>query len=211
MKFSIQRKQLKAMARLSAVKDVRYYLQGINIVQDNRGTYIESTNGYIMGRLLIDETPCNTACSVIIPSDAVKTLGATGKRGDESICFSVDGEKITAITPDGSSIICSAHVARYPDIDRVIPQNYSDSQIAPSTYQPEYIMAFQECGNDLRGSKNQNNNISIMQRGNDSGIVIIMSEPLFIGIIMPMRDTFTVSIPAWCNRPKIKTLETESA
>lgn len=57
MKFSIQRKQLKALSRFSATKDIRYYLCGIHVVQNARGTYLESTNGHILGRLLIDETP----------------------------------------------------------------------------------------------------------------------------------------------------------
>ena len=59
MQFSILRKQLKAMSRLAATSDIRYYLNGLHVVQDNRGTYIEATNGHILGRLLIDATPAN--------------------------------------------------------------------------------------------------------------------------------------------------------
>jgi len=208
MQFSVQRKQLKAMSRFMAVKDIRYYLQGIQVVQNNRGTYIESTNGHVLGRLLIDETPCATECSVLVPSDAVKALGASGKKGNETLHFTIDGVKISVISPDGSSMTVQAHQARYPDCDRVVPTNPSEHPIEPSTYNPEYIMAFYDCAKDL-GSSGKGVAVQIKQRGTQSGIVIIDSDPLFIGIIMPMREHNTVTIPAWCTRAK--TLETVTA
>jgi len=211
MQFSIQRKQLKAMSRLSAVKDIRYYLQGLHIVQDNRGTYIEATNGHILGRLLIDETPIANPCSVIIPTESVKALAATGKKGNESLCFTVDGVKITVICPDGSSMVFQALEGRFPDCDRVVPTLTSDSELEPSTYNPEYIQAFADCATDLRGHKSTGISVQIKQRGNDSGIVNIDSDPLFVGIIMPMREHNSVNIPTWCSRPKVTATEPATA
>ena len=208
MQFSVQRKQLKAMSRFMAVKDIRYYLQGIQVVQNNRGTYIESTNGHMLGRLLIEETPCAAAASVLVPSDAVKALGASGRKGNETLHFTIDGVKINVISPDGSSMTVQAHEARYPDCDRVVPELSSDCPSECSTYNPEYIMAFYDCAKDL-GSSGKGTAVQIKQRGNDSGIVIIDSEPLFVGIIMPMREHNTVTIPAWCTRAK--TLDTVTA
>jgi DNA polymerase III subunit beta len=208
MQFSVQRKQLKAMGRFMAVKDIRYYLQGIQVVQNNRGTYIESTNGHMLGRLLIDETPCAVECSVLVPGDAVKTLSAGGKKGNETLHFTIDGVKISVICPDGSSMTVQAHEARYPDCDRVVPELSSDCPSECSTYNPEYIMAFYDCAKDL-GSSGKGTAVQIKQRGNQSGIVNIDSDPLFIGIIMPMREHNTVTIPAWCTRAK--TLDTVTA
>jgi DNA polymerase III sliding clamp (beta) subunit (PCNA family) len=74
MKFSIKRKDIRAMLHLTAKKDLRYYLQGMNIVRDNRGTYIEATDGHIMGRLLIDGIKSDTKQSVILPSEALQKL-----------------------------------------------------------------------------------------------------------------------------------------
>ena len=208
MQFSVQRKQLKAMSRFMAVKDIRYYLQGIQVVQNNRGTYIESTNGHVLGRLLIDETPCAVTASVLVPSDAVKTLSASGKKGNETLHFTIDGVKISVISPDGSTMTVQAHQARYPDCDRVVPEIYNDTPSECSTYNPEYIMAFYDCAKDL-GSSGKGTAVQIKQRGTQSGIVNIDSEPLFIGIIMPMREHNTVTIPAWCTRAK--TLDTVTA
>jgi len=203
MQFSIQRKQLKAMSRLAATSDIRYYLNGLHVVQDNRGTYIEATNGHMLGRLLIDETPITNPCSVIMPLDSVKTLAATGKKGRETVCFTVDGVKISAINPQGETMIFQAIEGKFPDCDRVVPTLTSDKGLEPSTYNPEYIAAFYDCANDLRGTKTKGISVQIKQRGNDSGIVNIDSEPLFVGIIMPMREHNTVNIPAWCARPKV--------
>lgn len=211
MKFSIQRKQLKALSRFSAIKDIRYYLCGIHIVQNARGTYLESTNGHVLGRLLIDETPVDGENSVIIPNDALKILATTGKKGNETLHFTVDGIKITVIQPDDTTMQFSALEGNFPDCDRVVPKLTSDGGMQTSTYNPEYIQAFYDCANDLRGHKSTGISVQIKQRGNDSGIVNIDSEPLFVGIIMPMREQNTVNVPAWCSRPKVKALETESA
>ena len=211
MQFSILRKQLKGMSRIAATKDIRYYLNGLHVVQDNRGTYIEATNGHMLGRLLIDETPIANPCSVILPLESVKSLAATGKKGNESLCFTVDGVKISAINPQGETMIFQAIEGKFPDCDRVVPTLTSDSGLEPSTYNPEYIQAFADCANDLRGHKSTGISVQIKQRGNDSGIVNIDSEPLFVGIIMPMREHNTVNVPTWCSRPKTVTSEPVTA
>jgi DNA polymerase-3 subunit beta len=211
MQFSIQRKQLKGMSRLAATKDIRYYLNGLHVVQNNRGTYIEATNGHMLGRLLIDETPIANHCSVILPLESVKSLAATGKKGNESLCFTVDGVKVSVITATGETMIFQAIEGKFPDCDRVVPSVVSDSGIEPSTFNPEYIQAFADCATDLRGHKSTGISVQIKQRGNDSGIVNIDSEPLFVGIIMPMREHGSVNVPTWCSRPKVAATETATA
>jgi DNA polymerase III subunit beta len=211
MQFSILRKQLKGMSRLAATKDIRYYLNGIHVVQNNRGTYIEATNGHMLGRLLIDETPIANPGSVILPLESVKSLAATGKKGSETLCFTVDGVKVTVINPDSTSMVFQRVEGTFPDCDRVVPTLTSDSGLEPSTYDPVYIQAFYDCANDLRGHKSTGISVQIKQRGNDSGIVNIDSEPLFVGIIMPMREHNTVNVPTWCSRPKVAATEPVTA
>lgn len=199
------------MSRFAATKDIRYYLNGLHVVQNNRGTYIEATNGHMLGRLLIDETPIANPCSVILPLESVKSLAATGKKGNESLCFTVDGVKVSVITAMSETMIFQALEGNFPDCDRVVPSVVSDSGIEPSTFNPEYIAAFADCANDLRGHKANGISVQIKQRGNDSGIVNIDSEPLFVGIIMPMREHNTVNVPMWCTRSKTVTNESVAA
>ncbi len=207
MQFSILRKQLKAMSHLATTSDIRYYLNGLHVVQDNRGTYIEATKGPMLGRLLINESPVANPCNVILPIASVKKLAATGKKGKETVCFTVDGVKISAINPQGETMIFKAVEGKFPDCDRIVPTLTSDSGLEPSTYNPEYIQAFADCANDLRGHKANGISVQIKQRGNDSGIVNIDSDPLFVGIIMPIREKNSVNVPTWCSRPKTVTSE----
>ena len=210
MKFTVLRKQLKALSRFSAIKDIRYYLQGIHVVQNNRGTYLESTNGHILGRLLIDSDYVENNSKVIIPLDAVKALSATGKKGNEILHFTVDGQKITVIEPDNSTRVFSATEGFFPDTDRIIPLMVKEEDIKPSSYNISYLMAFYDADTDLRGSKANNCNVSVKQRGNDSGIVSIGADLQFVGIIMPMRDGDYARVPEWCYLPSVKALETET-
>ena len=210
MQFSILRKQLKGLGRFAATKDIRYYLNGLHVVQNNRGTYIEATNGHMLGRLLIDETPIATPGSVILPLESVKSLAATGKKGSETLCFTVDGVKVSVINPQGETMIFQRVEGLYPDCDRVVPTVTSDSGMQTSTYNPEYIQAFYDCAKDL-GSSCKGVTVQIKQRGKDSGIVNIDSEPLFVGIIMPMREHNSVNVPTWCSRPKVAATETATA
>jgi hypothetical protein len=211
MKFTVLRKQLKAMSRFSAIKDIRYYLQGIHVVQNNRGTYLESTNGHILGRLLIDSDYVENNSKVIIPLDAVKALSATGKKGNEILHFTVEGQKITVIEPDNSTRVFSATDGCFPDTDRIIPMMVKEEDIKPSSYNISYLMAFYDADTDLRGSKANNCNVSVKQRGTDSGIVSIGADLQFVGIIMPMRDGDYARVPEWCYLPSVKAVETETA
>ena len=197
MKFSIKRKQLKAMSRFSAVKDVRYYLQGVQVVQDNRGTYIQSTNGHILGRLLIDGESKPVA-SVILPPEALKALAGTIRTGDEYLHFTIDGVKISVISQTCEQVF-TAFDARYPDCDRVIPLDANESDAKPASFNPEYLMAFLNASNDLLGKKV---NPSILQRGDSSAIVNIGVDD-FIGVIMPLRDKATAFVPAFCRLPAV--------
>jgi len=210
MKFSILKKELKAISRFAAIKDLRYYLVGVHIVQNARGTYLEATNGHMMGRLLVMNEPMPEA-SIILPLDAVKTLCATAKNGDNGFLhFEIEGVKISVI--DGlNTYTFQAVEGTFPDCDRVVPLVLKKEDEAPSGYNPEYLMAFQQAANDIKGTrKGANPTISLIQRGNSSGIVNIGVDN-FIGIIMPMRDGIGASVPEWCYRSKTKPVEAENS
>ena len=87
MKFSIKRKDIRAMLHLAAKKDLRYYLQGINVVRDNRGTYIEATDGHVLGRLLIDGIRSDTKQNVVLPTEALSKLRALKSKGMSGSVF----------------------------------------------------------------------------------------------------------------------------
>jgi len=209
MKFSIQRKHIRAMLHLAAKKDIRYYLQGINIVRDNRGTYIEATDGHIMGRLLIDGIRSDTKQNVVLPTDALLKLKGTKKQGDEWLHFEVNGLSVECIQGD-STIRFSAHDARFPDTDRVIPMIFKDEDVKPSTFNPDLLVRFMDVSEELYGKRQIP---MVLQRGSQSSIVSFPHmDDAFIGVIMPTREFAPAKVPEWCYLPSVKPVEaTETA
>ena len=209
MKFSIQRKHIRAMLHLAAKKDIRYYLQGINIIRDNRGTYIEATDGHIMGRLLVDGIRSDTKQNVVLPTDALLKLKGTKKQGDEWLHFEVNGLSVECIQGD-STIRFSAHDARFPDTDRVIPMIFKDEDVKPSTFNPDLLVRFMDVSEELYGKRQIP---MVLQRGSQSSIVSFPHmDDAFIGVIMPTREFAPAKVPEWCYLPSVKPVEaTETA
>lgn len=205
MKFSVQRKHIRAMLHLSAKKDIRYYLQGINVVRDNRGTYIEATNGHIMGRLFIDGIRSDTKQSVILPSEALLKLKGTKKQSDDWLSFSVEGLAVECIDNESTTRF-SACDAKFPDTDRIIPKDIKTEDIKPATYNPDLVSRFMDVSEEIYGKRQIP---QILQRGNQSALVgFPQMEDAFIGVLMPCREYGTPKVPEWCIIPSTKPVET---
>jgi DNA polymerase-3 subunit beta len=209
MKFSIKRKDIRAMLHLAAKKDIRYYLQGINVVRDNRGTYIEATDGHVLGRLLIDGIRSDTKLNVVLPTDALLKLKGTKKQSDEWLHFEVNGLSVECIQGD-STIRFSAHDARFPDTDRVIPMVFKAEDVLPSTFNPDLLVRFVDVSEELYGKRQIP---MVLQRGSQSSIVSFpQMDDAFIGVIMPTREFAPAKVPEWCYLPSVKPVEaTETA
>ena len=209
MKFSIKRKDIRAMLNLAAKKDIRYYLQGINVVRDNRGTYIEATDGHVLGRLLIDGIRSDTKQNVVLPTEALSKLKGTKKQGDEWLSFSVDGLAVECIDSQSTTRF-SACDARFPDADRVIPMVFKDEDVKPATFNPDLLVRFVDVSEELYGKRQIP---MVLQRGNQSSIVSFpQMDDAFIGVIMPTKEFAPAKVPAWCYLPSVKPIEaTETA
>ena len=209
MKFTIQRKHIRAMLHLAAKKDLRYYLQGINVVRDNRGTYIEATDGHVLGRLLIDGIRSDTKQNVVLPTDALLKLKGTKKQSDEWLHFEVNGLSVECIQGD-STIRFSAHDARFPDTDRVIPLVFKSEDEKPATFNPDLLVRFMDVSEELYGKRQIP---MVLQRGSQSSIVSFPHmDDAFIGVIMPTREFAPAKVPEWCYLPSVKPVEaTETA
>jgi hypothetical protein len=188
MNFKLSKRQIKAMLNFAAVNDIRYYLKGLHVKQDHRGTILESTNGHMMGRLLVDTAPMPPA-SVILSSDDLKQYAKfTSKQADNFIVFSVTDKystnEITAIDEcENSTKVFKPVDAVFPDCERVTVKVGNSDEQKPATFDPEYLSAFQKAAKDL-GDKT--GVPVIYQRGDDSAGVSISREE-FTGTIMPIR------------------------
>jgi DNA polymerase III sliding clamp (beta) subunit (PCNA family) len=205
MKFSIQRKHIRAMLHLSAKKDIRYYLQGVNVVRDNRGTYLEATDGHILGRLSIDGIRSDIKQNVVLPTDQLIKLKGTKKQGEEWLHFSVDGLAVECICGE-STMRFSAHDARFPDADRVIPLVFKEEDIKPATFNPDLLSRFVDFSEEIYGKRQIP---QLLQRGTNSIIVSFSLDDNFVGVMMPMRAECTAKVPDWCYLPSVKPVENQ--
>ena len=204
MKFSIQRKSIRAMLHLAAKKDIRYYLQGINVVRDNRGTYLEATDGHVLGRLLIDGIKSDTKLNVVLPTDALIKLKGTKKQSDEWLHFDVNGLSVECIDSQSTTRF-SAHDARFPDADRVIPLVFKPEDNTPGTFNPDLLVRFVDVSEELYGKRQVP---MVLQRGTQSAIVAFpQMDDAFIGVIMPTKEYAPAKVPSWCYTPSIKPVE----
>ena len=207
MKFSIQRKSIRAMLHLAAKKDLRYYLQGVNVVRDNRGTYLEATDGHVLGRLLIDGIKSDTKLNVVLPTDALSKLKGTKKQGEEWLHFDVNGLSVECIDSQSTTRF-SAHDARFPDTDRVIPLVFKPEDNAAGTFNPDLLVRFVDFSEEIWGKRQVP---SLIQQGTS---VCLVSFPAmddhFVGVMMPFRETITAKVPEWCYRSKTKPVEAET-
>lgn len=203
MKFSIQRKAIRSMLHLAAKKDLRYYLQGVNVVRDNRGTYLEATDGHVLGRLLIDGIKSDTKQNVILPTEALTKLKGTKKQGDEWLHFEVNGLSVECIDSQSTTRFMACD-ARFPDTDRVLPLVLSSTDVSPGHYNIDLLSRFVDVSEELFGKRQAP---SILQRGNNSAIVSFALDDSFVGVVMPMREDSPAKVPAWCYIPSTKPVE----
>ena len=205
MKFTIQRKHIRAMLHLAAKKDIRYYLQGVNVVRDNRGTYLEATDGHILGRLSIDGIKADAKINVVLPTDQLIKLKGTKKTNDDWLHFSVDGLAVECICGE-STMRFSAHDARFPDTDRVIPLVFKEEDIKPATFNPDLLSRFVDFSEEIYGKRQIP---QLLQRGTNSIIVSFSLDDNFVGVMMPMRAECAAKVPDWCYLPSVKPVENQ--
>lgn len=193
MKFEITQKHLRGMLNFAATKDIRFYLMGLHIVQDQRGTMIEATDGHVCGRLLIDSTP-QAPAKVLIGTPEIKQILGTKAKGEQGVVFEVDGDDIKVWTV-GVHIVAKRMDGTFPDCARVTPKAGYD--IVAGHYDPALLVRFAKAEEDFGARKGMP---YLRQNGENAALVTLGHEPMFVGVVMPMRGAVIESyVPAWAN------------
>jgi len=178
MKITVKTSALFAALECSAKKDIRYYLQGINIQITKPFTgMVYGTDGHILfaGQLPYDgavDVPLN----LIIPTDAVKRL-------DKKAEF-------TELEFDGQNYLLGGARfvpvdGRYPDIGRVIPSIDNSTEQSPGTYNPDLLVRGRAALSLYLGVKPKDT-FNFIQRGNDSAVMHAGVNTCLV-VVMPMR------------------------
>jgi hypothetical protein len=150
--MQIDKKHLKASLLFSAVKDVRYYLNGIFF--DKRG-FIVATDGH---RAIAINTGNTFERSFIVPSGLVEKALKVSDKASEFIELDVEftGTHNAQATVKMDGIKDFAIDGRYPDWEAVIPHNANQGEYVqtPALLNPDYNMDAVKASNIIKGLGN---------------------------------------------------------
>lgn len=135
-KAVIAQKELRRLLQLvsfsMAQQDIRYYLNGMLLVLDKKSLKAVATDGH---RLAFTQVPVSDAekisltqgtekIEVIIPRKAITELQKTIREDDQEITIEIASNQARFILGD-LEILSKLIEGRFPDFERVIPQNHT--------------------------------------------------------------------------------------
>lgn len=195
------RAALKAALRIAAKKDIRYYLNGINVEADSTTTRLVATDGH---RMLIlhrnAENDIPGPVSFIIPHDIVRQIIAGGGKGLAHIQIDIRPEgpglwSVPLLHIGNRTRLTFAQVeGKFPNWRAVVPKTISGkaAQLAPA------LLADMNAAAADLGSRY----ITVSHNGTEPALILptVPTAEQFIGIVMPMRDTTAPewTVPTWC-------------
>lgn len=215
MKLTIEHDIIKALLKVAAKQDVRYYLRGMLIDVRQNDITLVATNGHA---LLAVPLPADalegerTIGQWIVPREVLESVKPC-KVGRTALPLAIDIIP-GAVTPDpdrpgvtikglDSIIITGATTAtakpidgQYPHWRRVMPAGAS---LEVAQFDPEYVSVFGDVHKLLTG--NSKFNPVIHHNGNGGALVSGLGRDA-LGVLMPLRvDAVEMAhpgLPAWC-------------
>lgn len=149
---------IKSLAASMPTKDVRYYLNGINVCNAPDNTLaLQANNGYIGGRVVLAPssitTPIPENFSAIIPAAMVKDLAKV--KGPAALTFTKTADK-WSVQAVAAAYNCTMPCVdgAYPDVARVLPYSPIEGIApCPMLVQPTLLMAFAKFVDGIMGHK----------------------------------------------------------
>jgi len=185
--FHVSQSTLDAMLLLAGKKDIRYYLNGLNIEWNSEITRVIACDGHKLGIYQAAAPDNRGNGSITIPRDAIESLPK--KCG--VLTFSQISETHWQIDTGTAIIKFAPCDSKYPDFRRVMHglQTVGTSGVAAG-FNLEYLNQFEKCGNLLAGSKLRvGNRLRLHHNGDSAGLVLLNCVEGFAGVVMPMRDS----------------------
>lgn len=199
MQVYLDSKAIAAIKVFAPEKDVRFYLNGVNLEVHQNAVYLIATNGNLMGCMRIvqenkDVEVNKPIKNVILPVDMLKrikpkrlqgvgiTLGEPESKESNArpITLSYDGVTTSGTTLDGV----------FPDWQRVIPSNVTGET---AQFDPQLIARLDQAWAAWHG-KESVRRMFIGHSGKGSALVSMWDENFF-GVIMPLDHERLGQIP----------------
>jgi DNA polymerase III subunit beta len=185
--FHVSQSTLDAMLLLAGKKDIRYYLNGVNIEWNSELTRAIGCDGHKLGIFQAAAPDNRGAGSITIPRDAIESLPK--KCG--VLTFSQVSETHWQIDTGTATIKFVPCDSKYPDFRRVVHsvQTAGTNGVAAG-FNLEYLNQFEKCGNLLAGTKLRvGNRLRLHHNGDGAALVLLNCVEGFAGVVMPMRDS----------------------
>lgn len=172
-------RQVRAILKVAANKDVRFYLNGIHL--DAETNSVVATNGHML--VVARPYNCTIGKSAIIPRDALERASKGAKPDDEILITDkievVRGEEAISIVP------FTPIDDRYPEVTKVIPRQLSGGVAQINI---EYLDALQTVLQSF--SPNNRGMAEVHHNGaTNAALVTLSSVQNAFGVVMPFRGS----------------------
>jgi DNA polymerase-3 subunit beta len=185
--FHVSQSTLDAMLLLAGKKDIRYYLNGLNIEWNSEITRVIACDGHKLGIYQAAAPDNRGAGSITIPRDAIESL----PKKCSVLTFSQITETHWQIDTGTAIIKFVPCDSKYPDFRRVVhPIQTAGTSGVAAGFNLEYLNQFEKCGNLLAGSKLRvGNRLHLHHNGDGAALVLLNCVDGFAGVVMPLRDS----------------------
>jgi DNA polymerase-3 subunit beta len=196
MQFTIKTNEVKALLLCAAKKDIRAYLNGIYFESNTRGLTAVSTDGH---RLLAIQFEFNErqGLSAILPREALERAIKTKAT---SLIITIEGNRFTI--DDGAQSIGGLLLeGLFPNWRRVIPSEVNGEA---TSFNNDYLADFDKAARLICGG-----NCKVQHNGASNSAMIRFAADNVLGVVMPLRDSFTYDNkpPSWVQSEKTEALE----
>lgn len=195
---------LKGAAVCAAVKDIRYYLNGVLVDIRERETRIISTDGHrlmVLRRELDKDDQDQTPAQIIIPGDVVKAIRPQKSNMDCILSYDpaqwaegFEGKRECKLSIlAGPDLSFEPIDAKFPDFDRVIPRTVPSMEYGH--YNGEYVAAFTKAVRIAFDAEKLYT--QVWPNGAEASASVTCGRDEFFGVLMPMRGGTVFDAPSW--------------
>jgi len=182
--LQLQTNELAAALKCAGKTDVRYYLNGVHLVERGGFAYLESTDGHRALVIGTKET-VPSGLSFIIPRvivEAAAKMGTKARPRDLLADVDLTNREIIIGTPD-RKVHGEAIDGQFPDIARISPDRPADRVV--DAYNANYLRDFADV-QVLLNPKGSRVILPETPQAGSAALVFFDGSPDAFGVIMPM-------------------------
>lgn len=173
---------LKALVRIAAKQDIRYYLNGVLFQATPEGKFYVATDGH---RIAVFHEGWGTdkpsEANIIIPRQVIEQM-QVARQIKQGTLTRGEGVKWTLDSYADASLNFTPIEGKYPEWRRIFPEKVSG---APGDYNMGYVADFVSLAQDA-GDAIPSVGVLLWQNGIESAVVTTSNKE-FIGLLMPVR------------------------